>query len=249
VRLTAGEFWNYSLVHSLTLPLAKRGVEPFATWLNLPKDTLIPRYPTPKGINIIVVGGQTNAFWQAGDFKYQGSAVVDQWKWKYTSIRKAQINPHFLFLSRITIQTAIGCPIPLWQGTWCFVLYNIFNQRYIPCQMFFHLLPWYRLAWISFKPVRTCSFHTGNTAGIMTCRRDMTFQPAPRLWPLNTGPHVCPRAAMGISIAGIPTIFRTRTCQVKIPVIAARPVSVRFPTGTGAKTGAMTPGHHYTPRK
>jgi hypothetical protein len=79
VQLTSGEFWNYSLVHSLTLPLARRGVEPFATWLTLPKETPIPRYPTPKGINIIVVGGQTNAFWQAGDFKYQGSAVVDQW--------------------------------------------------------------------------------------------------------------------------------------------------------------------------
>lgn len=80
VKLTAGEFCYYSLVRSVTLPLAKRGVEPFATWLTLPSEALIPRYPNPKGINLVVVGGKTNAFWQAGDFKYQGSALVDEWR-------------------------------------------------------------------------------------------------------------------------------------------------------------------------
>jgi hypothetical protein len=79
-RITVGDFWDFSLVRSLTLPLAQRGVEPFASWLKLPKEALIPRFPNPKGINIVVVGGETNAFWQAGDFRYQVSALVDAWR-------------------------------------------------------------------------------------------------------------------------------------------------------------------------
>jgi len=78
--MTVEDYWNSGLVSTFTLPQAQLGVEPFASWLKLPKDALIPRFLSPKEINIIVVGGETNAFWQAGDFRYIGSASVDAWK-------------------------------------------------------------------------------------------------------------------------------------------------------------------------
>jgi hypothetical protein len=78
--ITVEDYWNSGLVSTFTLPQAQLGVEPFASWLKLPKDALIPRFLSPKEINVIVVGGETNAFWQAGDFRYIGSASVDAWR-------------------------------------------------------------------------------------------------------------------------------------------------------------------------
>jgi len=78
---------------------AKAGVEPFAGYLKLGKDAVlpIPRFyrkakpgssplaPQPTGdspttIEIIVTGGGTNTFWSGGDFGYVGSALVDKWR-------------------------------------------------------------------------------------------------------------------------------------------------------------------------
>jgi hypothetical protein len=78
--MTVEDYWNSGLVNTFTLPQAQLGVEPFASWLKLPKEARIPRFLAPKEINIVVVGGETNAFWQAADFRYIGSALVDTWK-------------------------------------------------------------------------------------------------------------------------------------------------------------------------
>ena len=78
--ITVEDYWNSGLVSTFTLPQAQKGVEPFASWLKLPKDATIPRFFSPKDISIIVVGGETNAFWQAADFRYIGSALVDAWR-------------------------------------------------------------------------------------------------------------------------------------------------------------------------
>jgi hypothetical protein len=34
----------------------------------------------PENINIIVVGGETNAFWKTADFSYTTSASIDDWR-------------------------------------------------------------------------------------------------------------------------------------------------------------------------
>jgi hypothetical protein len=78
--ITVEDFWNSGLVGSFTLPQAQKGMEPFASWLKLPKDALIPRFLTPKEINVIVVGGETYPFWQSGDFRFEQSVSVDAWK-------------------------------------------------------------------------------------------------------------------------------------------------------------------------
>ncbi len=79
--ITAGEYWDeHYCVQNFILPNAKRGREPYASWLKLPKDAVIPRFSSPSRINIISVGGQTNLFWQAGDFGYAASVSVDKWR-------------------------------------------------------------------------------------------------------------------------------------------------------------------------
>jgi len=80
-QLTAGDYWGkYFHIANFVLPNAKKGDEPFASWLKLPRDTLIPRFSSPDRITIFVVGGETNLFWQAGDFRFVVSASVDKWR-------------------------------------------------------------------------------------------------------------------------------------------------------------------------
>ncbi|MEO0279056.1 MAG: UGSC family (seleno)protein, partial [candidate division WOR-3 bacterium] len=78
--VTLGEFWQYHLVEGFTLPAAQKGVEPYSSWLKLPPDTLIPRYREVNDINVLVVGGSTNDFWQAGDWRHMGSFSIDRWR-------------------------------------------------------------------------------------------------------------------------------------------------------------------------
>ncbi len=61
---------------------AKAGVEPFATWLKYPAGALIPvsNLSPDIPVEIIVVGGETNAFMQVGDFRYTSGASVDKWR-------------------------------------------------------------------------------------------------------------------------------------------------------------------------
>jgi hypothetical protein len=61
---------------------AKSGVEPFATWLKYPEGALIPvtSLSPEVPVEIIVVGGETNAFMQVGDFRHVSTASVDKWR-------------------------------------------------------------------------------------------------------------------------------------------------------------------------
>jgi hypothetical protein len=78
--VSLGEFWQYHLVASFGLTLAQKGVEPYASWLKQPNDTLVQRHRGPDEISVLVVGGRTNDFWQAGDFHLIGSFSIDEWR-------------------------------------------------------------------------------------------------------------------------------------------------------------------------
>ena len=73
---------QYWMGHREEQEKAKAGVEPFATWLKYPAGALIPvSNLTPDvPVEIIVVGGETNAFMQVGDFRHISSASVDKWR-------------------------------------------------------------------------------------------------------------------------------------------------------------------------
>jgi hypothetical protein len=79
--VTVGDFLdNFYSVQNFILPGARQGVEPFASRIKLSRDAHIPQFASPNVIHILSVGGQTNLFWQAGDFGYISSASVDKWR-------------------------------------------------------------------------------------------------------------------------------------------------------------------------
>ena len=78
--MTVRDFWNTQQAPGFTLPMALTGVEPFASYLKLPGDAVIPRFVSPETINIIIVGAETNPYWQAGDFLWQTTTSVDKWR-------------------------------------------------------------------------------------------------------------------------------------------------------------------------
>jgi hypothetical protein len=92
--------WHYWARGEEQLKQAKSGVEPFASYLKLGEIASLPVSPfnrrpvaakaPPQGqapagpprtpIEVIVVGGGTNAFWMAGDFSHVSSASIDKWR-------------------------------------------------------------------------------------------------------------------------------------------------------------------------
>ncbi len=79
-KMPAGQFWGSDVVYSLVEPNARNGIEPFASWLKLPKDELIAPYTDPGNINVVVVGGETQALWLTTDFWYSKTVSVDKWR-------------------------------------------------------------------------------------------------------------------------------------------------------------------------
>jgi hypothetical protein len=79
-RIPAEVYWDYQLVINYIEPQARKGVEPFASYLKLPKDAMIPRFAEPQKISTVVVGGEKNAYWFATDFGYLKSEPVDRWR-------------------------------------------------------------------------------------------------------------------------------------------------------------------------
>ena len=82
LKNTATPAWSYWGSHRDELKKAQAGVEPFAAWLKLGEEGMIPvsSYRPETPIEVLVVGGGTNAFVTYGDFRYVASASVDKWK-------------------------------------------------------------------------------------------------------------------------------------------------------------------------
>jgi hypothetical protein len=80
VKVPAGQYWGADIIYAFMSPVARQGVEPYATWSKLPKDELIAPYNDPMQMNIVVVGGEMNPLWLTTDFLYTQSASVDKWR-------------------------------------------------------------------------------------------------------------------------------------------------------------------------
>jgi hypothetical protein len=46
---------------------------------NLKDDDLIPRWPSVQSIDMVVVGGQTNPYYQVANMSYSRSVAIDKW--------------------------------------------------------------------------------------------------------------------------------------------------------------------------
>jgi len=75
-----GQYWDLMLADIFHKPMGTKGTEPYAAWLKLSKEEMIPVLTSPHFINIIVVGGGTNPLWYAGDFGYIASESIDKWR-------------------------------------------------------------------------------------------------------------------------------------------------------------------------
>jgi hypothetical protein len=79
-QMPAGQFWDSDVCYSLVEPTARSGAEPFATWLRTPRDQMIKPYFDPNGINMVVVGGETQAMWLTTDMWLNKIMSVDKWR-------------------------------------------------------------------------------------------------------------------------------------------------------------------------
>jgi len=80
VEVSAGQYWGADIIYAFVTPLARQGIEPYATWAKLPKEALLKPYHDPNQINVVVVGGETNPLWQTTDFLYTQSGLIDTWR-------------------------------------------------------------------------------------------------------------------------------------------------------------------------
>ncbi len=79
-KMPVGQYFGSDLVYSFGNPLARDGVEPYASWSKLPKDTLIAPYHQPELINSVVVGGETQALWYTTDMVCTQTLSIDKWR-------------------------------------------------------------------------------------------------------------------------------------------------------------------------
>jgi len=79
-QITVADYKANAFTALYDAPRAQKGVQPYAAWFKLPATSRIPRFASPKDIDIVVTGGETLAVFQAGNLKYMTSAVVDKWR-------------------------------------------------------------------------------------------------------------------------------------------------------------------------
>ena len=99
IRNTGTPGWLYWQTRQEEMQQGRKGAEPFASYLKLGKENVVPvsrftgkavmgtpvnpsvNFPaSPTPIEIIVMGGGTNTYWSGGDFSYQSSTSIDEWR-------------------------------------------------------------------------------------------------------------------------------------------------------------------------
>ena len=78
-QMPAGRYWDMQLVQNYIYPNATLGVEPLATRLKAKPDELIPMF-LEEAINVVVVGGETNGYWQIMGAKHRATVSIDDWR-------------------------------------------------------------------------------------------------------------------------------------------------------------------------
>jgi len=77
--MPAGEYWDLQLIQNYIYPRATFGEEPFATKLKAAPDQLIHTFNRDE-INIVVVGGEANGYWQIMGANHRKTVSVDAWR-------------------------------------------------------------------------------------------------------------------------------------------------------------------------
>ena len=78
-KMPAGRYWDLQLVQNYIYPWATFGREPEATKAKAAPDELIHIFDE-SAINVVVVGGEANGYWQIMGARYRKSVSVDAWR-------------------------------------------------------------------------------------------------------------------------------------------------------------------------
>jgi hypothetical protein len=78
-QMPAGRFWDLQLVQNYVYPRATFGEEPLATNLAAAPDELIPIFQE-KDIHVVVVGGESNGYWQIMGARHRATVSIDDWR-------------------------------------------------------------------------------------------------------------------------------------------------------------------------
>jgi hypothetical protein len=70
-------YWLDQEVINYKLGPARAGIEPYATWLELPDDAEIPYL---RNVEVVVVGGSGNIRWSVNECGYRRTVGVDDWR-------------------------------------------------------------------------------------------------------------------------------------------------------------------------
>ncbi|HVG50492.1 MAG TPA: UGSC family (seleno)protein [Xanthobacteraceae bacterium] len=77
--MPSGRYWDLQLVQNYIYPRATYGEEPFASNLKDDPNELIRIFPEDE-INVVVVGGETNGYWQIMAATYRKTVSIDDWR-------------------------------------------------------------------------------------------------------------------------------------------------------------------------
>ena len=80
VEKTVASYWGNGVITTSNMALAFQGLEPYATWSKLPRDSMIKPFSNPRAINIVVVGGAIQTVWFGTDFRLGRGVKVDGWR-------------------------------------------------------------------------------------------------------------------------------------------------------------------------
>ncbi|MCI5074871.1 UGSC family (seleno)protein [Oricola sp.] len=78
-RMKASEYWDLQLVQNYIYPLATFGDAPFAERLAEGDDAMINMFRKEE-ITVVVVGGETNGYWQIYGARPQATVLIDDWR-------------------------------------------------------------------------------------------------------------------------------------------------------------------------
>jgi hypothetical protein len=80
IEVAVGTYWGNGVNTTAMTPSALQGLEPFATWMKLPPDTLIKPFTNAGSIKVVVAGGGIQTTWFVTDFGLRRGVLIDNWK-------------------------------------------------------------------------------------------------------------------------------------------------------------------------
>jgi len=80
VQKTIGSYLGNGVLSGSTASLASQGLEPYATWVKQPPETIIKPFNNPKNIHIVVLGGKIQTTWFVTDFRLGRGVLIDNWR-------------------------------------------------------------------------------------------------------------------------------------------------------------------------